>query len=68
MVDLTSIRTGSASIPSSRTDTGSHFYIHPSDNPGEVLVPVPFNGTGFHSWCRSVFRSLSLKNKIVYQW
>ncbi|KAH0775937.1 hypothetical protein KY290_007348 [Solanum tuberosum] len=64
IVDLTI--TSSASTTSSGIDTGSHFYIHPSDSPGAVLVPVPFNGTGFHSWRRSVLRSLSVKNKLVF--
>ncbi|KAH0696188.1 hypothetical protein KY290_013554 [Solanum tuberosum] len=68
MVELTNegssagINTGS----STGIDTNSHLYIHPSDSPGVVLVPVPFNGTGFHSWRRSVLRSLSVKNKLIF--
>ncbi|XP_049355774.1 uncharacterized protein LOC125820389 [Solanum verrucosum] len=37
-----------------------------ANSPGAVLVPVPFDGTGFHSWRRSVLRSLSVKNKLVF--
>ncbi|KAH0683497.1 hypothetical protein KY290_022117 [Solanum tuberosum] len=66
MIDLTSASTGSASTTSSGIDTGSHFYIHSSDSPGAVFVPVSFNGTGFHSWRRSVLRFLSVKNKLVF--
>ena len=67
MANSASTSTGLDSVPPpSRIDAGSHFYIHPSDNPGAVLVPVPFNGTGFHSWRRSVLRSLSVKNKLVF--
>ncbi|KAK4712142.1 hypothetical protein R3W88_006655 [Solanum pinnatisectum] len=66
MVDLISVSTGSDSTTSSGIDTRSHFCIHPSDNPGAVLVPVPFNGTGFHFWRRSVRQSLSVKNKLVF--
>ncbi|XP_049394567.1 uncharacterized protein LOC125858815 [Solanum stenotomum] len=68
MVELTNegssagINTGS----STGIDTNSHLYIHPSDSPGVVLVPVPFDGTGFHSWRRSVLRSLSVKNKLIF--
>ncbi|XP_069146576.1 uncharacterized protein [Solanum lycopersicum] len=67
MANSASTSTGLDSVPPpSRIDAGSHFYIHPSDNPGAVLVLVPFNGTGFHSWRRSVLRSLSVKNKLVF--
>lgn len=27
-------------------------YIHPSDNPGMMLVPVQFDGMGYRSWRR----------------
>ena len=66
MTNSASTSTALDSVPSSGIDAGSHFYIHPSDNPGAILVPVPFNGTGFHSWRRSVLRSLSVKNKLVF--
>ena len=66
MTNSASTSTALDSVPSSGIDAGSHFYIHPSDNPGAILVPVPFNGIGFHSWRRSVLRSLSVKNKLVF--
>ncbi|KAH0710706.1 hypothetical protein KY284_012133 [Solanum tuberosum] len=58
MVELTSASTASASnSTSSGVDTGSPFYIHPSDSPGAVLVPVPFDGTDathstYRQWVR----------------
>ena len=66
MTNSASTGTGLDSVPPSGIDAGSHFYVHPSDNPGAVLVPIPFNGTGFHSWRCSVLRSLSVKNKLVF--
>ncbi|XP_016510183.1 uncharacterized protein LOC107827542 [Nicotiana tabacum] len=42
------------------------FYMHPSDNPGAMLVTAPFNGVGYRSWRRSVLRALSVKNKIGF--
>ncbi|XP_019241258.1 PREDICTED: uncharacterized protein LOC109221252, partial [Nicotiana attenuata] len=42
------------------------FYMHPSDNPGAMLVTAPFNGVGYRSWRRSVLRALSVKNKVGF--
>ncbi|XP_070017766.1 uncharacterized protein [Nicotiana sylvestris] len=47
-------------------DTSSTFYMHPSDNPGIALVPIPFDGFGYHSLRRGVMRSLSGKNKLDF--
>ncbi|KAH0692446.1 hypothetical protein KY285_019543 [Solanum tuberosum] len=47
-------------------DSNSPLYIHPSDNPGAMLVPVQFTGIGYRSWRRSVLRSLSVKNKLGF--
>ncbi|XP_019229824.1 PREDICTED: uncharacterized protein LOC109210807 [Nicotiana attenuata] len=47
-------------------DTSSPFYMHPSDNPGIALVPVPFDGFVYHSWRRGVMRALSVKNKLGF--
>ncbi|XP_009764117.1 uncharacterized protein [Nicotiana sylvestris] len=47
-------------------DLNCSFYIHPSDNPGAILVTTPFNGIGYRSWRRSVLRSLSVKNKLGF--
>ncbi|XP_019256290.1 PREDICTED: uncharacterized protein LOC109234677 [Nicotiana attenuata] len=50
----------------STIDVSSPLYIHPSDSPGLVLVPVPFDGLGYRSWRRGVLRSLSIKNKLGF--
>ncbi|XP_019251166.1 PREDICTED: uncharacterized protein LOC109230091 [Nicotiana attenuata] len=47
-------------------DSSSPLYMHPSDNPGAMLVPIPFNGIGYRSWRRSVLRALSVKNELGF--
>ncbi|KAH0638091.1 hypothetical protein KY289_038006 [Solanum tuberosum] len=47
-------------------NANSSLYMHPSDNPGAALVPIPFDGTGFRSWKRGVYRALSVKNKLGF--
>ncbi|KAH0694205.1 hypothetical protein KY285_021302 [Solanum tuberosum] len=60
-IELTMTNTTDAPI-----DSSSPLYMHPSDNPGAMLVPNPFNGTGYRSWRRGVLRSLSVKNKLGF--
>ncbi|XP_015084169.1 uncharacterized protein LOC107027540 [Solanum pennellii] len=47
-------------------DVSNPLYIHPSDNPSLILVPVSFEGVGYRSWRRGVMRSLSVKNKLGF--
>ncbi|XP_047265098.1 uncharacterized protein LOC124897019 [Capsicum annuum] len=47
-------------------DISSLFYMHPSDNPGAVLVTTPFDGVGYGSLKRGVLTALSAKNKIGF--
>ncbi|KAH0663164.1 hypothetical protein KY284_028095 [Solanum tuberosum] len=47
-------------------NANSSLYMHPSDNPGVALVPIPFDGTGYRSWKRGVYRALSVKNKLGF--
>lgn len=42
---------------------GSVYYLHPSDHSSLKLVSVPFDGTGFSTWKRSMIIGLSSKNK-----
>ncbi|KAM3376262.1 hypothetical protein P3S68_014977 [Capsicum galapagoense] len=44
-------------------DSSHPLYVHPSDSPAIVLVPVPFSGTGYMSWRRHVMIALCAKNK-----
>ena len=46
-------------------DPASPYYLHPSDSQ-LLLVPIPFNGTGFNDWKRSVTITLSSKNKLAF--
>ncbi|XP_019223549.1 PREDICTED: uncharacterized protein LOC109205298 [Nicotiana attenuata] len=60
---------GNTAVPAA-TNTGidpsDPLYLHPSDNPGAMLVSVPFSGIGYRSWRRSVMRGLSVKNKLGF--
>ncbi|XP_070051766.1 uncharacterized protein [Nicotiana tomentosiformis] len=47
-------------------DPSDPLYLHPSDNPGAMLVSVPFSGIGYRSWRRSVMRGMSVKNKLGF--
>ncbi|XP_075085115.1 uncharacterized protein LOC142168340 [Nicotiana tabacum] len=50
----------------SEIDPSDPLYLHPSDNPGAMLVFVPLSGVGYRSWRRSVLRGLSVKNKLGF--
>lgn len=39
-------------------------YLHPSDNPGQILVSVVLNGDNFNEWKRSMSLALSAKSKL----
>lgn len=56
--------------PVSGVDSGINlsypFYMHPSDNPGAILVTTPFNDIRYRSWRRSILRALSVKNKLGF--
>ncbi|KAH0689759.1 hypothetical protein KY290_017954 [Solanum tuberosum] len=56
-----------ATAGSTSIDMSDPFYVHPSDNPGSLIVPVPFDGMGYRSWRRSILRSLSVKNKLGFR-
>ncbi|KAL3375217.1 hypothetical protein AABB24_006618 [Solanum stoloniferum] len=45
---------------------GIALYIHPSDSPGTVLVPVQFDGDRYQSWRIGVMQALSEKNKLGF--
>uniref|UniRef100_A0A1S4CWJ8 Retrotransposon Copia-like N-terminal domain-containing protein n=1 Tax=Nicotiana tabacum TaxID=4097 RepID=A0A1S4CWJ8_TOBAC len=49
--------------PPTLIDSSHPLYVHPSDNPGVLLVSVPFSGTGYTSWRKNVLIALSAKNK-----
>lgn len=47
-------------------DINNALYVHPSDNPGVMLVTTQFDGAGYRSWRRGVIRALSVKNKLGF--
>ncbi|XP_070002572.1 uncharacterized protein [Nicotiana sylvestris] len=47
-------------------DPSDPLYLHPSDNPGAMLVSIPFSGIGYRSWRYSVMHGLSVKNKLGF--
>ncbi|XP_033511549.1 uncharacterized protein [Nicotiana tomentosiformis] len=63
-VDNTDVHVG---VPrNSGIDLGDPLYLHPSDNPDDMLVSVPLSGVGYRSWRRSMLRGLSVKNKLGF--
>ncbi|XP_042067248.1 uncharacterized protein LOC121810552 [Salvia splendens] len=47
-------------------DTSSPYFLHPSDNPGTILVPQPLTGSNYATWSRSFTTALLAKNKLVF--
>ena len=44
----------------------SPYYIHPGENPGQVLVSPSLNETNYSSWSRNMRRALMSKNKLKF--
>lgn len=53
----------STTSTSSVVDSFHPLYVHPSDSPAIMFVPIPFSGIGYISWRRHVMIALSAKNK-----
>ena len=47
-------------------DSSSCYYLHPSDNPGALLVSEIFTGENYIAWSRSMSIALTVKNKIAF--
>jgi hypothetical protein len=58
--------TGSKTIKDPSQDPRSPFFLHPSENPGAVLVSTPLTDHNYHNWSRAMKRALSSKNKIRF--
>ncbi|KAH0766130.1 hypothetical protein KY285_002001 [Solanum tuberosum] len=56
----------SKGVTITNNDSTSALYVHPSEGPGMMLVPVQFDGAGYRSWRREVMRDLSMKNKLGF--
>lgn len=55
-----------SSIKNTFDDSANPFYLHPSDNPGSILVSQPMNGNNYNSWCRAMKMALISKNKFGF--
>ncbi|KAJ8643597.1 hypothetical protein MRB53_005345 [Persea americana] len=56
-----------SSGPSSHASDDNYsnpFYLHPSDNPGNVLVSSLLDGDNYHTWSRAMHMALTVKNKL----
>lgn len=47
-------------------DVNHQYYLHPSDNPGMVLITVTLNDHNYNQWCRSMRIALSSKLKLGF--
>ncbi|XP_042977221.1 uncharacterized protein LOC122308118 [Carya illinoinensis] len=47
-------------------DSSSSYYLHPSDNPGALLVSEIFSGDNYVAWSRSITIALTVKNKVAF--
>ncbi|XP_042961358.1 uncharacterized protein LOC122296040 [Carya illinoinensis] len=47
-------------------DSSSPYYLHPSDNPGSLLVSEIFAGDNYIAWSRSITIALTVKNTIAF--
>ncbi|KAG2707303.1 hypothetical protein I3760_05G142600 [Carya illinoinensis] len=52
--------------PPPSSDAASPFFLHPSDNPGVVLVTQILLSDNYHTWSRSMTMALSAKNKLGF--
>ncbi|ESQ56223.1 hypothetical protein EUTSA_v10027425mg, partial [Eutrema salsugineum] len=44
----------------------SPYYLHPSDNTGQVLTPILLNGSNYERWAKLMLNSLRTKRKIGF--
>lgn len=47
-------------------DDANPYFLHPSDNPGVILVTQLLIGDNYHTWARSMSMALSAKNKLGF--
>ncbi|KAL8156435.1 hypothetical protein AgCh_001503 [Apium graveolens] len=51
---------------SSGMDTSNPYFIHHSDQPGHMLVPIKLDGPNYPSWSKSMVHALTAKNKVGF--
>ncbi|KAL3513054.1 hypothetical protein ACH5RR_025771 [Cinchona calisaya] len=42
------------------------YYVHHSDQPGHMLVPIKLNGANYQSWSKAMIHALTAKNKLGF--
>ena len=56
----------SNSVINPSDDSSSPYYLHPSDNPGALLVSEIFVGDNYIAWSRSITIALTVKNNVAF--
>ncbi|KAF5458830.1 hypothetical protein F2P56_022831 [Juglans regia] len=62
----TSSKDSSPPLGNPSDDSSSYYYLHPSDNPGALLVSEIFSGDNYVAWSRSITIALTVKNKVAF--
>ncbi|GAU10281.1 hypothetical protein TSUD_420360, partial [Trifolium subterraneum] len=57
---------GISSIKNYHIDLLSPYFMHPSENPGNVLATPLLSGSNYHSWSRAVTVALMSKHKLHF--
>jgi len=52
--------------PDPSQNPSSPYYIHPSENPSNIMVSSLLVGPNYHSWARSMKRAMIAKNKFGF--
>jgi predicted YcjX-like family ATPase len=47
-------------------DSTSSYYLHSSDQPGQILVTQSLNGDNYATWSRAITMALEAENKLVF--
>lgn len=51
-------------VPQALIQSGSNYYVHPSDEPNSITVTPKLDGANFAGWSRSMRRAFGTKNKL----
>lgn len=57
---------GDESSKAGNMDPSHPYYVHHSDQPGHMLVPVKLNGANYQSWSKAMIHALTAKNKLGF--
>ncbi|KAK4269822.1 hypothetical protein QN277_022931 [Acacia crassicarpa] len=57
---------GTGNTIDSALNVSSPYYLHPSENPGLVLVTSVLTGSNYHTWSRAMKVALQSKNKLGF--